>query len=183
MQGVYADVDDVVVVVGDLDHLLEPAVGLRHADESSEATDAVVDVYDVVADLELLEFLQREGHLAGACALAAEVVLVEAVEDLVVGEEAHLQGVVDESCVECPGDGGEAHSSLRLPLAWMLRECCFEDDFQAVGLLGRVGQHVESVAFVLVVLEGLRQQVEVLVEDGLRGDGEVHDGGRCPCAA
>ena len=73
--------------------------GYRHSDQSAEAADAVVDVDDIVADFELLDFLQRQRHLTGTRLVALEVVLVETVEYLVVGQQAGTGIVVDEAFV------------------------------------------------------------------------------------
>ena len=80
-----------------------------HANETTEATDAVIYMNDIVANLELLQFLQRQRHLATTGTVAAQVVLMEAVEDLVVGEHAHLQVVVGKACMEGLGDGGKGN--------------------------------------------------------------------------
>ena len=125
VQSVDRDIDDIVVVKGDLDHLLHATIGLRHADETAEAADAVVNVDHVVTHLELLQFLQRECHLARAGAVAAEVVLVEAVEDLMVCEEADLQVIISKSRVQGLVHGDELHIGCLL----------LEDGLQAVGLL------------------------------------------------
>ena len=47
----------------------------------------MVNVYDVVADAELLEFLERERYLAVACTVASQAEIVEAPEQLMVGEK------------------------------------------------------------------------------------------------
>ena len=89
-------------------------------------------MYDVVAHFELLEFLKGQRHLASMSTFAAEIVLMEAVEDLVIGEDAYVQVVVDEAAMQCSIDGCEA-------------DVCFlvaEDALQAVGLLAAVGQDV-----------------------------------------
>ena len=171
------DIDDVVVVVGDLNHLLH-SLALRsiarHAHQTAEASDAVIHVNHVVADVELLQFLEREGDLARAGAFAAQVELVEAVEDLVVGEQAHLQVVVGKAFVQGLGNGGEGENCVVLSIEYGL---------ETVGLLGRVGEDVDGVALGDVVLEGGGDEVEVLVEDGLGGDGERPSGlsPRPPC--
>ena len=82
---------------------------------------------------------------------------METVEDLVVGEETEPEVVVDETLVQRLVDALEAEAAL----------LC-EDVLQSFYLLRAVGQHEELVAFQEVVLQSLRQQVEVLVEQGLR---------------
>ena len=172
VQGVDGDIDDVIVLVDNLDHLLHGRGGGRggngsgavdgHADEASEAADAVIHMDDVVAHFKLLQFLQRESHLSRTSTVAAEVVFVEAVEDLMVCEEADLQVVVGEACVQSLVNWDEMQ----------LRRLLLEDGSQAVGLLPRICQNVDGVALGEVVLEGVGDEVEVLVEDGLRSGGE-----------
>ena len=79
----------------------------RHPNQSAELTDAVVDVDDVVAYLKLLYLLERQGYLAAAGTVALEVVLMETVEDLMVGKHAELQVVVGKALVQRLFDGGE----------------------------------------------------------------------------
>ena len=90
MKGVDGDVDGVTSLVCNLYHLLI-AVALWHPDETAEAADAMIDMHDVIAHFKLANFLEGEGHLASACLVGAEVVLVEAVENLMVGEKASLE--------------------------------------------------------------------------------------------
>ena len=80
-------------------HLLI-TVTLRHPHQAPKATDAVVNVYHIIAHLKLLYLLERKGHLATPCAVRTEIVFMEAVEYLVVSKEAHLQAIVGESLVE-----------------------------------------------------------------------------------
>ena len=159
VERVNAHVDAVAPLILNLDHLLMATVGQGHAHQAAELADAVVHVNHVVAQLELLNLLQRQGHLATACLVALQVVLVEAVEDLVVGEEAHPQVVVDEALVQRAVYGsekrrvvsGEGQENLLQPLVLLLA----------------VGQYVDGVPLQLIVLEGLGEQVEVLVEERL----------------
>ena len=163
VERVDGDVDGVAPLVDDLDHLLEGllarSIGDGHAHESAELADAVVDVDHVVAHLELLQLLQCQCHLARACLVALQVVLVEAVEYLVVGHQTEAQVVVDESFVERLVD------TFKLSLV--------HDLAQSLNLLLTVGQHAELIALEGVVAEGLAQQVEVLVEQRLGRDVEA----------
>ena len=157
----YGDVDGIAALVDDFDHLLEglssSCVSDGHPYQPAELAHAVIDVHHVVAHLKLLNLLQRQRHLAAAGLVALQVVFVETVEDLVVGEEAEPEVVVDETLVQRLVDALKAEAAL----------LC-EDVLQSFYLLRAVGQHEELVAFQEVVLQSLRQQVEVLVEQGLR---------------
>ena len=74
--------------------------GYWHAYQSAELADAVVDMHDIVANLELLNLLQRQCYLAATGLVGAQVILMEAVEDLMVGEDAEVLVVVNEACMK-----------------------------------------------------------------------------------
>ena len=154
----------VVVLVHDANHLLV-AVAHGHAHQSAKLAYTEVYVHDKVAGFHLLQFLHGERHLSCACRVGAQTVLVEPVEYLVVGKEAALAVVVHESLVQ-----GFVHGHKVYVVA--LQFLAAEDVLEALLLLGAVGKDVERVAFQDVVLESLCQEVEVLVEQWLRGNVE-----------
>ena len=165
------DEEQIAVPVDEFDHLLIAVVAFGiladgHVDEATELGDAVIDVDDVVADVELQQLLDAHGNLARTCAVGAKAVLVEAVEDLMVGEVAVEAVVVDESLVDGTGDADELEVFATV----------LEDGFDAVELLGRVAEDVDGVALEGIALEVLADEVEVLVPLGLRGGVELDDG-------
>ena len=99
-------VDDVATLIVEAYHLLV-GVADRHAHQAAELADAEVDVHDEVAGFHLLQLLHRECHLARSGSVRLQVVLVEAVEYLMVGEEAQTQVVVGEALVQSAVDGSE----------------------------------------------------------------------------
>ena len=153
VQAVDRDIDGVVARVDDLDDLLH-LVAVLHSHQAAEAPHTVVDMHHIVAHLELLQFLQRQRHLAAHRAFAAQVVFVVAVEYLVVGEEGHMQVVVAEAGVQGVVNRCELDACLLV----------VEDALQAVRLLLAVGQDIEVGPLVLKLLESIDEQVEVLVE-------------------
>ena len=96
----------------------------------------MVDVHDVVADLDGLQFLEGEGEFARAGAVALEGVFVEAVENLVVGEDTDLAYMVYEALVESAEDGLEGDFVTAV----------FEYGTQTRELLVRVAEDVYAVA-------------------------------------
>ena len=100
------NVDGVATLVGNLDHLLV-TIALRHTHQSAELTYAVIDVDDVVAHLKLLYLLQSQRHLTRTRFVALQVVLMEAVENLMVGKEAGTGIDIDKSFVQRLVDGDE----------------------------------------------------------------------------
>ena len=122
-------------------------------------------MYHVVADLKLLDFLQRQRHLTRACLVGRQTVLMVAVEYLVVSEYAESQVVVGKTLVESLFDGIEKHISFfRKNVA------------QTLQLFLTVSQNTELVAISKILLQRLLQKVEVFVELGLWRDVEL-DGG------
>ena len=92
------NVDGSTTLVHNLNHLLI-AVALRHSDQSTKLTDTVIDMYHIVAHLELLNLLQRQGYLTTAGLVGTQVILMESVEYLVVGKDAQLLVVVSKAFV------------------------------------------------------------------------------------
>ena len=75
------------MLIGDLDHLLV-TIALGHPHKSTELADTVIHMYHIVTNLKLLDLLQRECHLTTACLVALEIILMETVENLMIGENA-----------------------------------------------------------------------------------------------
>ena len=147
----YRHIDGAATVVLNLDHLLI-ARPLWHAHQSAKLAYAVVDVHHVVANLELLYLLQRQRHLAATCLVRTQVVFVETVKHLVVGEDAEVLVVVDKTCVEGSFDRLEASTQYLI---------------QTGELLGTVSQDEEAIAVGQALRQRLLQKVKVLVELGL----------------
>ena len=104
IESVDRDVDAVALLVEDLYHLLMRllacSVGDRHADKTAELTYAMIDMHHEIANLKLLDLFESKGHLSTAGLVALEVVFVETVENLVVGEDTDFEVVVGEAVVE-----------------------------------------------------------------------------------
>ena len=146
----------VAVQVGELDHFLWRAVH-RGANQSAELAHTQVLMNDVVALLNLVEFLERKGQLARAGTVALEVILVETVKNLVVGEDAHLQVIVHKALVQCAQHGLKGDGVTAV----------FKDVAQALNLLGTVTQDEQPVTTRQEVGERLPDEVKVLVIDAL----------------
>ena len=91
-----ADVYSSPTLIDDFDHLLiarsstfnlHPSTSYRHTDQPTELTDTVVHMYNVVADLKLLYFLECKRHLTASGMFAPQVIFMVAVKYLVVGED------------------------------------------------------------------------------------------------
>ena len=63
----------------------------------------MIDMHDIVTDFKLTNLLQRQCHLTTSCLVRAQCIFMEAVEDLMVGEDAELQVMVDETGMEGGG--------------------------------------------------------------------------------
>ena len=112
---------------------------------------------DVVALLNLVQLLERQGQFSRTGAVALEVVLVETVKNLVVGKHAQFQVLVDKALVQCAVDGLEGDVVAAV----------LKDVAQSLNLLGAVAQDDDAVALGQEVGERLPDEVEVLVVDAL----------------
>ncbi len=124
-----------------------------------EASDAVVDVGDIVAGFQLIEVFQRDGLLGRE--VVAQVEAVVTLEDLVVGVAAHFQVLVDEAAVD--GDG----LGLEVAVQLVVVVDVVQNGLNARKLLAAFGEHDDAVAFRFVLVDVVDKQVEVLAEDGL----------------
>ena len=87
-----------------------------------------------------------------------EVILVESVKYLVVGEDAQLQVIVNKALVQCPQHGFKGDGVAPV----------LKDVVQALNLLGAVTQDDQFVALGQEVGERLPDEVKILVVDALR---------------
>ena len=79
-------IDATTAVVEYLNHLLI-AISLRHTNKPTEFPNTMIDMHHKVTNLKLLDFFQRESHLATTGLVTLKVILMETVEDLMVSEE------------------------------------------------------------------------------------------------
>ena len=163
-------IDGSTTVVLYLDHLLI-AVTLRHAHQSAKASDAMIYMNHIVAWLKLLDFLQRQCHLAASGLVRTEVILMETVENLVVSKYAELAVGVHKTSVEglldgLKGDADRAFYVVGVFASNIIPHLC-EDILQSLQLFAAVCQYIELVAVSQILLQRLLQQLEILVELGL----------------
>ena len=97
-----------------------------------------------VTRFHLHEFLHGESHLAGPCLVALEVVLVESVEYLVVGEKAGVQLMVYEALVQGLVNSIERYrrSCREAFRRFAVVPRLVEDVAQSLLLLLAVGKHI-----------------------------------------
>ena len=140
------------MLIGDLDHLLigllALRIGDRHTHQATELSDAVIYMHHKIADFKLLDLLQRECHLTTAGLVALEVVFMETVEDLVIGEEADAEVIVGKAFVKrffywCEDN---------IPSHFV------KDILQTLVLLLTVGKDIDLIALQQIVLERLGEQ-------------------------
>ena len=99
VEAVDAHIHLVVVLIHDAYHLLI-AVANGNTHETGKLSDAVIHMYDEVARLHFLKFFHGERHLSAACGIRTETVFMEAVEYLMVGEDAHLHVIVGKAAMQ-----------------------------------------------------------------------------------
>ena len=114
-------------------------------------------MHDIVALLDLVQFLERQGQLARAGTVALEVILVEAVKDLMVGKDAQLQILIHKALVQRAQHRLEADG-----VATVLK-----DVVQALNLHGAVAQDDQLVALRQEIGKRLTDKVKILVVDAL----------------
>ena len=163
-------IDGSATVVLYLDHLLI-AVTLRHAHQSAKTSDAMIDVNHIVTWLKLLDFLQRQCHLAATGLVRTKVIFMETVENLVVSKHAELAVGVHKTSMEGLLDGLKTDADRAFFVVGgspsnITPHLC-EDILQSLQLLAAVCQYVELIAVSKILLQRLLQQFEILVELGL----------------
>ena len=131
MQGVNGDEHHIVVLIDNLDDFLH-GVAIGNAHQTAKLSDPVVYVDHVIADVELLKLFQRKSHFAAPRLVAAEVILMETVENLMVGEKACLEVVVGKPGMQSTVHGNKTDT----------RSLFRENGSQPVGLFGRIGQYI-----------------------------------------
>ena len=159
------------MLIEDLDHLLIRLFALGssdgHAYQTAKLTYTMIDMHNEVAHLELLDLLQRKSHLTTTGLVALQVVLMETVKDLVVGKETNAQVVIHKTFMK-----GSVNAHKR---ALRGERCVLTivNVFQTLDLFLTVGKDINLVALKEVILERLRQQVEILMEERLNSDIEM----------
>ena len=170
------DVDAAAPIVDNLDHLLEgPLLNFSrrrsdgHTHQSAKLADTMVNVYHIVANLELLNLLQRKRHLTATCLVALKIVLVETVKDLMVSKDADMKVVVDEAFVQGILNRNKRGNGRQR----MLTAHLSKDIPQSFILFLTVCTYIYLIAFRQIVFKRLLEQVEVLVEEWLGRNMEV----------
>ena len=137
-----AHVKQVAVVINQADCFLWFAI-VFDGFETVEASDAVVDVGDIVARLQLIEVFQRNGLLGRE--VVAQVEAVVTLEDLVVGVATHLEVFVDEAAMD--GDG----LGLEVAMALIVVVDVVQNRLDTRELLAAFGEHDDAVAFLIML--------------------------------
>ncbi len=97
----------VVVLILDLDDFLHRAVAAGNAHETNELPHPVIDVNDVVSGFKLADFLESERHFCVPGVVGTQIVLVEAVKDLMIGVKRGTDRRVAETSCKVRWTGGE----------------------------------------------------------------------------
>ena len=156
VQRMDVDQQHVVVAVDQFDRLMNLAV-LDRTRQAAETSHPMVDMHDIVANFQLIKFLDREAF--AAVDPAADLVAVVPVEKLVVGIETIPRGVVDKTGVQRNADRLERHVALAHRV---------ENVTQALDLRLVLGKQAGGIALFAVVADVVGQQFELLVELRLR---------------
>ena len=155
----------VVVLILDLDDFLHRAVTAGNAHETYELPHPVIDVNHVVAGLKLADFLEGERHFCVTGVVGTQIVLVEAVEDLMIGVKRGTDRRVTEAFVQREVDRREK-CTLSLLVGGLHQ--LGEDIAQTLLLLLAVGQDESALSAGEIFDKGVQHLLEVLVEQRLR---------------
>ena len=169
-------IDLVIVLIDDAYHLLRATAHGRHFNQATEFSDTEINVHDIVTRLHLLQLFHCDGDLTRPCFVGLDAILMEPVEDLVVGEATYLCIVIDETLVHGAVNGDERHCVVRR-LCISVTIHLIEDVAQTLLLLDTVGKDIDFVSLQKEVGERLSQQFKVLVEQrlwlGMESDGRL----------
>ena len=136
----YRQVDGIPTLIGDLYHFLI-TIALGHTHKTTEFANAMVDMHYIVAYLKLADLLKGKSHFAASRLFGAEVILVETVEYLVVGEEACFQHVINKTLVQ----------------GLVNRDKVFQYLLQSFLLFPAVGQDIHLISHQLIILKRFLQ--------------------------
>ena len=157
VKGMNRHKDDVIVLINKLYHLLHTTADIG-PHQSREFSHTVIDVDNIISDLDLLQFAQRQGEASRTGTVALKRVLVEAVEYLMVGESADFHRVIDETFVKRTVDSRKIYFVASV----------FKNHPQAFELLVVVAEYVYLVAIGSKRCERFADKIEILVIDSLR---------------
>ncbi len=141
------------------------AVAAGNAHETDKLPHPVINMNHVVAGFKLADFLEGERHFCVPGVVGTQIVLVETVEDLMIGVKRGTDRQVAETFVQSEVDGGEkrALGSLTGGLHQFA-----EDVAQPLLLLLAVGQDESALTVGEIFDKGVQNLLKVLVEQGLR---------------
>ena len=92
----------------------------------------MIRMHHIIARSKLVQFFQGKGHLSRTGFITLQIILMETVENLMVGEKARLEVVVSK-----PGMQSTVHGS-KVDTRSLFRE----NGSQPIGLFGRIGQYI-----------------------------------------
>ena len=117
----------------------------------------MVCMYHIIAKLKLIQLLQTLCYLATSCLVALEVILMETVENLMIGKDTHPLFIIHKTFVD-----GLLNSSKLNVITPIL-----EDGLDAFRLLLTITTYKQPIAIQQIALQSFAQQIKILVEDGL----------------
>lgn len=167
-----ADEQRVAIFVFQLDDLLFHTVDI-HLGQAFVNADAVVDVDDIVAGLQVVNFFQGEGLTPFVAVADDETVVL--VENLVVGVNAQFPVFIAKALVENERVGGKElfHSIFRLVLVVESLQHVGHKVAHAGALLLVFGEKNGAETVFQVVDPFAQQQIHIFAEGILRMDVEI----------
>ena len=117
----------------------------------------MVYMNDIVSRFKLIKFLKRKCNFTATCLVAAEIVFMETVEYLMVGEYTHTECMVHKTFVQSAVHRFEFY--LVSPL--------LEYILQSVSLFGAVGTYIYLISTLDKIIQRRRHHIEILMENRL----------------
>ena len=168
MQGMNGNEHYIVILIDQFDDFL-CSISVRNPHQTGKTSDTVVDMDHIIARLEHIQLLQRKSHLSAAGFVAAKVVFMETVENLMVGKDTAAQGMVNESLVQ----------SMVYRFELDAVSPFLKNILQTVGLLHTVRTNEQTVTPLQIVGQRAGDQIEILMENRLYRSFELQRGLRC----
>src|SRR5574344_2166892 len=153
----YRDKDHIIILINQFKHLLR-SVAIRNTNQAFDTADTMIGMDYIITGLKLLQFFHSKSHLTRPCLIATKIVFMETVEYLMIGEDTHLQRMIDETGMQSLLDRSE--SNVVSPI--------FENMSDTSRLFRTIATYIDMIPFLQIVIEELRYQFKILMKEWLR---------------
>ena len=117
----------------------------------------MINMNNIVSRFKLIKFLQRKRHLSATCLVAAEIVFMETVEYLMVGEYTQTHCMIYETFMK----------SAIYRFKYYIISPLLEYILQSVCLFGAVGTYIYLIPSLDEIIQRRRNHIKILMENRL----------------